>query len=32
MIFVSNEASGPVIAFNDGAGSWRRVTDRAVIG
>ena len=30
IIFVSNEAGGPVLAFSDGT-SWRRVTDRAVI-
>ena len=30
LIFVSNETSGPVIAFADGS-NWRRVTDRLVV-
>lgn len=30
MIFVSDEAGGPTMAFSDGA-SWRRVQDRAVV-
>lgn len=30
MIYVSNEAGGPVLAFSDGS-NWRRVTDRAVV-
>lgn len=29
-VYVSNEAGGAVIAFNDGV-NWRRVTDRAVV-
>ena len=31
MIFVTNEAGGSVPAFDDGAGNWRRVTDRAIV-
>ncbi len=30
MIYVSDEAGGPVIAFSDGT-SWRRATDRAIV-
>jgi len=30
VIFVSDEAGGAVLAFNDGT-DWRRVTDRAVV-
>ena len=30
MIYVTNEAGGPVPAFSDGT-NWRRVTDRAVV-
>lgn len=30
IIFVSDEAGGPVIAFSDGT-AWRRMTDRAVV-
>ncbi|MDN2566096.1 DUF2793 domain-containing protein [Aquibium sp. A9E412] len=30
LVFVSDEAGGPVPAFSDGA-AWRRVTDRAVV-
>ncbi len=29
MVYVTNEAGGAVLAFNDGV-AWRRVTDRAV--
>ena len=29
-VFVSNEAGGAVIAFNDGT-HWRRVTDREIV-
>jgi hypothetical protein len=31
LVFVSDEAGGAVIAFSDGAGNWRRVTDRAIV-
>lgn len=30
LVYVTDEAGGPVIAFSDGT-SWRRVTDRAVV-
>lgn len=30
IVFVTNEAGGPVLAFSDGS-AWRRVTDRAVV-
>lgn len=30
VIYVSNEAGGPVLAFSDGS-NWRRVTDRVVV-
>jgi hypothetical protein len=30
LIYVSDEAGGAVVAFNDGT-NWRRVTDRAVV-
>ncbi|WP_152045322.1 DUF2793 domain-containing protein [Aureimonas psammosilenae] len=30
LVFVSDDAGGPVLAFSDGA-AWRRVTDRATI-
>jgi hypothetical protein len=30
LIFVYNEAGGPVPAFSDGT-NWRRVTDRAIV-
>jgi len=30
LIYVANEAGGPVPAFSDGT-DWRRVTDRAVV-
>ncbi|MCB1418006.1 MAG: DUF2793 domain-containing protein [Notoacmeibacter sp.] len=30
LIFVTNEAAGPVMAFSDGA-NWRRVTDRVIV-
>ncbi len=30
IIYVSDEAGGPVIAFSDGT-NWRRVTDRAIV-
>lgn len=30
MVYVTDEAGGPVPAFSDG-GAWRRVTDRAVV-
>lgn len=31
MIYVSDEAGGPVTAFSDETGSWRRTTDRAIV-
>lgn len=31
MVFVTDDVGGPVPAFNDGVGNWRRVTDRNVI-
>lgn len=31
LIFVPDDVGGAVVAFDDGAGEWRRVTDRAVI-
>lgn len=30
IVFVSDEAGGPVLAFSDGT-NWRRVTDRAIV-
>ena len=30
LIYVTNEAGGPVLAFSDGT-NWRRVTDRAIV-
>lgn len=30
LVFVTNEAGGPVLAFSDGT-NWRRVTDRAIV-
>lgn len=30
LVFVTNEAGGPVPAFSDGV-AWRRVTDRAIV-
>jgi len=30
VVYVSNEAGGAVLAFNDGT-NWRRVTDRAIV-
>lgn len=30
LVFVTNDAGGPVVAFHDGS-AWRRVTDRAVV-
>ncbi len=31
LIFVSDEVGGSVPAFDDGAGNWLRVTDRAIV-
>lgn len=31
LVLVSNETGGAVLAFSDGAGAWRRVTDRVVV-
>jgi hypothetical protein len=31
IILVPDEAGGEVLAFNDSAGAWRRLTDRAVV-
>lgn len=30
LIYVSDEAGGPIVAFSDGT-NWRRVTDRAIV-
>lgn len=30
LIYVTDEAGGPVLAFSDGT-NWRRVTDRAIV-
>ena len=31
LIFVPDEVGGPTVAFDDGAGAWRRVQDGAVV-